>query len=153
MKLTSLRFLTGNPPLPGFREIGKGQYERWTVHVRGPAVFLVSPPGWHLGKPASGSNRVAHEVPRTSCAITWDIEDGEDLKATGTWSPPACRIDHTPLDHEHAPCPTCAVRDRATHEALKLKHESSQPAAGEPPIVTAPAAAPRRGKQKQEQAE
>jgi hypothetical protein len=50
----------------------------WSVAVRGPAVFLVSPPGWDGATPyyqlkPTGPVRVM-EVPRAKCVLQWEID-------------------------------------------------------------------------------
>ncbi len=87
MKLVSLKFVGGTPPIPGFRELGKGPYEKWTAHVRGPHILIVSPPGWQLGKADSGETRTAHELPRALCILQWEFAPGDDLGNTAKWSP------------------------------------------------------------------
>lgn len=66
-----------------------GNLRGWRVCVRGPSVFLVSPPGWTHGdslatRKTDGPCR-AFEVPRTSCTLIWE---GEGLEVTKYDSPP-----------------------------------------------------------------
>lgn len=91
MKLFSLKFKTGNPPIPGFRELGQksSQYEFWTAHVRGSSVLLVSPPGWRLNKPPEGDEITVYEVPRSECYICWKVDAVGDLDSMQKWSPVA----------------------------------------------------------------
>jgi hypothetical protein len=54
----------------------------WKVCVRGPAVFLVSPPGWTATptggeRPTTGPVTVI-EVPRISCVMRWQDADSVD---------------------------------------------------------------------------
>jgi hypothetical protein len=53
------------------------------VAIRGPAVFLVSPPGWVVGHPlasfdAKGPRRVI-EVPRSECVLQFECDDLESI--------------------------------------------------------------------------
>ena len=50
----------------------------WSVHVRGPVVFLVSPPGWMPGEPSArfdpkGPRRMVG--PLRDCVLFWEGGD------------------------------------------------------------------------------
>jgi hypothetical protein len=51
----------------------------WRVVIRGPSVFLVSPPGWIPGEPMvrydPKGDTHAFEVPRALCTFRWSSVD------------------------------------------------------------------------------
>ncbi len=65
----------------------------WRILLRGPAVFLVTPPGWKPGLPApardSAGPITVYEVPRSQCVIRWEGVDGIDNVAKHD-TPPMC---------------------------------------------------------------
>lgn len=80
MKLVSIQF----PSLPMFGNLGHvrvdappHQVRQWIVAIRGPAVFLVSPPGWTTvnqpiaSLPVTGPRRI-FEVARALCVEQWE---------------------------------------------------------------------------------
>jgi hypothetical protein len=67
---------------------GKLVGKPFTVHVRGPQIFLVSDPGYRLGQPVDGEQRVAFELPRGRCFLGWEIGPDEDVSDLVAWSPP-----------------------------------------------------------------
>jgi len=72
-------------------EIGKGAYHEWNVHVRGPAVFLESPPGWNPGSNVrSGADRVVYEIPRAQVLLRWCLDGTETFTGSDftKYSPP-----------------------------------------------------------------
>lgn len=92
MKLVAITF-EGAPRIPGIRAGAMSEFKilephesvrHWTVSIRGASVFLVSPPGWTLGRPwhewdPTGA-RVVHEVPRVNCFLHWsDVSDVDAL--------------------------------------------------------------------------
>lgn len=53
----------------------------WRILLRGPAVLLVSPPGWEPGvaPPMRKGTAVAiYELPRSQCVLRWEGADGID---------------------------------------------------------------------------
>lgn len=78
----------------------------WKVDVRGPAVFLVSPPGWSPTpqpgeRPTSGPVTV-FEIPRIQCVMRWEGADSMDNA------------------QKHATPPMYSPADRAAMEAAEL---------------------------------
>lgn len=93
--------------LPGLRlaahqtlKIGEGSIAKWRVHVRGPAVFLESPPMWTPASATGGpkgapGSRTVFELPRDLFSLTWSLDEGESVELDGkliaTHSSPAPR--------------------------------------------------------------
>jgi len=64
-----------------------GNVVGWSASIRGPAVFLVSPPGWERGQQEAqrkhdGPRKVI-EVPRAECHLEWSIGLDEEMSAIG----------------------------------------------------------------------
>lgn len=59
---------------------GVDSFKGWTLSVRGPSVFFVSPAGWRPGAASSGPERAVFEIPRSHCHLQWEFEaeDGFD---------------------------------------------------------------------------
>lgn len=57
----------------------------WRAHVRGPAVYLVSPPGWTNGRNPSGFDKdgpcTIVELPRTECYLKFRGQSASDIDA------------------------------------------------------------------------
>lgn len=52
----------------------------WSISAKGPAVFIVSPPGWKLGtQQRDGTDRQVCELPRTHCVLEWSAAEGEQV--------------------------------------------------------------------------
>lgn len=121
-----MRLLTFQPhvglPLPGLRpgnlitfEPGKGPYGDWRVHVRGPSVYLVSPPGWGPGLvPANykGTDRRIYEVPRTHCYLGWVATPSDKTLDTRDWSPPCESCGNALTLADVSICVTCRDGDK-----------------------------------------
>jgi hypothetical protein len=85
MKLVSLKIDTNLPD--GLGSLGNIRCEApdhkmrgWRVSVRGPAVFLISPPGWAADVPPprrdpKGPSQV-FEIARAACVLRWEGELG-----------------------------------------------------------------------------
>lgn len=81
------------PQLPGLANVTlvkslepEGKFAGWQVSIRGPLLFLVSPPGWaegnRVGLPLherKGKQRRAFAIPLTSCVVQWEIDDVAEL--------------------------------------------------------------------------
>ena len=86
-RLTAITFLAETPKGLGSTqrlEVDRpfGAAGGWTISVRGPAVFLVTPPGWQHGlaeqlRKPSGP-RTVYEVPRAGVHLDWEIGPDED---------------------------------------------------------------------------
>lgn len=63
-------------------------FRGWQFHVRGPAVFFVSPEGWQSGKPPSGKERQVFEVPRSMVLLAWEMTPDDKLEDVVKFSPP-----------------------------------------------------------------
>lgn len=87
-KLISITFL----PLPMFHgrsltlvrcQAPEPSLLGWRLSLRGPTVWLISPPGWVYGKPrealAQKGSRTAYSVPTASCILRWEIGAMEDV--------------------------------------------------------------------------
>jgi hypothetical protein len=89
-RLTAITFLTNSPSgLGSTQRIDAdkpfGTAVGWVIGVRGPAVFLVSPPGWVQGQPETqrkpdGPRKVL-EIPRSDCHLDWSFSHDEDVMA------------------------------------------------------------------------
>ena len=92
------------PPLPGTLgalstvtcDNPNPKVKAWRVAVRGPAVFLVSPPGWVAGKALheydeKGPRRVI-EVPRTECVLQWETDDVAEVDKLQRFDAPAMGV-------------------------------------------------------------
>lgn len=104
--------------LPGVRATGtmtivpgKEGFRDWFAHVRGPSVFLVSPPGFMQDDPKSQARRV-YEVPRSHCHLGWDVDDGDTLQSLVNWSPTCASCDHPLAITEGPHCAACAAKKR-----------------------------------------
>ena len=88
MKLVSICFAQA-PRIPGLRPSAFSsiecdnpheQLKHWRVSLRGPAVFLISPPGWMTGRRSHEWDpkgaRVIHEIPRANCYLQWSGDEG-----------------------------------------------------------------------------
>lgn len=89
------------PKLPGIRAgdlstldcANPGALEGWRIVLRGPAMFLVSPPGWtpnenRATKRDPKGPHVVHEIPRSDVYFQWTADAGEDVETvlkTGKW--------------------------------------------------------------------
>jgi hypothetical protein len=64
----------------------------WTVHIRGPAVFLLSPPGWRANVPRDlwdpKGERQAFEFPRSACCERWSVSGVDDLDKVQKYDSP-----------------------------------------------------------------
>lgn len=73
-------------PMPGLRHRGGAivpgvdAYRDWIASVRGPSVFLISPPGWVPGSASTGTARQVFEIPRSHCHLQWEFEAGDKLE-------------------------------------------------------------------------
>jgi hypothetical protein len=100
IKLASITFQHA-PRIPGLRsgdivtiecENPSGSMRGWRALLRGPSLFLVSPPGWNprdqdrVGK--FGDPTLIHEVPRATCYFHWIGEDKDVEKVAKFDSPP-----------------------------------------------------------------
>lgn len=81
-------------PVPGIRAHsgsvitpGEGAFRDWSLHVRGPSVFLCSPPGWEPGKAAKGDERAVFEIPRAQCQCIWEMQPGDQIEDVAKHSP------------------------------------------------------------------
>lgn len=81
--------------VPGFRsgaglsvDLTDAKWAGWQLHARGPAIFLVSPPGWDRGQQTQSSTRAVFELPRSACYCTWSFDAGDELDGVAKWSPP-----------------------------------------------------------------
>ena len=92
MKLKSITF----PDIPTLGNLGHitiadppDKLRGWTVAVRGPAVFLISPRGWSPGKALAVCDRdgeqTAFEVPRSDCRFAWSDPKAVDVVAVAKW--------------------------------------------------------------------
>ncbi len=56
------------------------QLHGWRIMLRGPAVFLVSPPGWMPGLSPNAREKdgpsTVYEIPRISCVARWEGIEG-----------------------------------------------------------------------------
>ena len=100
MKLISI-VLPNALSLPGLRGAGtmtitlaEPKWAGWSVQLRGPSLFIVSPPGWTMpGQAAVGDARRAFELARSKCDLVWEMEPSDKLDQTRDWSPPQDRSD------------------------------------------------------------
>lgn len=115
MRLTTLVPLQGLA-FPGLRAsqlmtihpgVSPASYKDWRIHVRGPSVFFISPPGWQIGKAASGSTRIAYELPRTHCYLGWDMEPGDKLDGVSKYDPPCDGCGKPIALEDHLLCAAC----------------------------------------------
>lgn len=99
LKLYSITF-EKSPRIPGLRpgdmitiecENPIGAMKGWRALLRGPSLFLVSPPGWKPNTISTGSQfgepSLIHEVPRSSCYFHW-VGDDADVDKVGKFSTP-----------------------------------------------------------------
>jgi len=110
-------------PFPGMRpgqlstfEVGRGKFADWRVHVRGPQVFLESPPGWQVSGAIdrTSTKRRVFELPRNEVFLCWDKGEDDDLRDFVNWSPPEAR------DPIAAPNPMPGVLAETDAEARAL---------------------------------
>ena len=63
-----------------------GEKLGWQVVIRGAALFLVSPAGWSMTKPAAAWDRNGprrfFEVPRAKVCLEWESDDFATLEKT-----------------------------------------------------------------------
>lgn len=83
LKLKSITF-ANTPKFPGLRQndvvtiqcLKDGPLRGFRASVRGPAVFLISPPGWDRDQSPSRWDPkgpvTIYEVPRAECAFQWE---------------------------------------------------------------------------------
>lgn len=119
MKLVTFQPFTALP-LPGLRagatltiNIGDGPFKDWRVHVRGPAVFLVSPPGFKIGTPPNewaGSDRRVYEIPRAHCYLGWQLGPTEKLDDVVKYSPACDDCDKPITLEDHITCAVCTKK-------------------------------------------
>lgn len=91
MKLIDLTFNRA-PSIKGLRinalttiTPGEGAWADWRIAVRGPRVYLMSPPGWTLGSAARAGSAVhTFDIPREDVTLHWE---GEDVDKTREWGP------------------------------------------------------------------
>lgn len=91
----------------------------WRICVRGPAVFLVSPPGWsptpQAGeRPTTGPITVV-EVPRIHCIMRWEgvdaIDGAQKYDGQPMWTDAERKQqEQAELERATAPTPTPAVK-------------------------------------------
>lgn len=62
---------------------GDPAWAGWTVTVRGPLVYIVSPPGWQPGKAAEGTKRQVAQLAASQCLIEYEIDEGEKPEDLG----------------------------------------------------------------------
>lgn len=93
MKLKSISF----PDIPQLGNIGHIQLASppeklrgWTIAVRGPAVFLISPKGWEPGKAFAVLDRtgdqVAFELARSDCKLVWGGAGIGEIDGVAKWT-------------------------------------------------------------------
>lgn len=97
MILAAIHFLSGarihglpNITMIDLRDPGRHSLDGWSAYVRGPAVFIISPPGWKYGVSKDGwigTSREMFEVPRDKVCLQWAGVVG-DIESVGKWSPP-----------------------------------------------------------------
>jgi hypothetical protein len=89
-RLTAITFLSDTPKGLGSTqriEVDRpfGTVEGWIISVRGPAVFLISPPGWKTDVQAPmrkhDGPRTVFEVPRSDCHLEWNFTAEDDTLA------------------------------------------------------------------------
>lgn len=93
MKLLSLT------PLPGATILGmrvsatmvfrlnEAKWAGWSFHIRGPLVFIETPPGWQVGSQARvGTERQVGQLPISQCYLEWRRESGDTLEQTSKYS-------------------------------------------------------------------
>ena len=74
-------------------------WKGWTISVRGPSVFIASPPGWRNGQPAEGTARQVVQIPLSTCNVEWELAEGERVEDIGVTRAPDVRLDTgVPLD-------------------------------------------------------
>jgi hypothetical protein len=88
IRIASMRFICD--PVPGglgnlaaFGEVRTinphPRLSRWTVSIRGSALFLISPPGWAHNiterEYDKDGPRKIYEIPRHQCLIMWESAD------------------------------------------------------------------------------
>lgn len=70
-------------------EPGRHGLAGWTAHVRGPSVFIVSPPGWKLGVPREqwpvDGDRTLFDFPRSQVILQWRGKL-EEMESVQKWS-------------------------------------------------------------------
>lgn len=112
MKLVSI-IPTQTIPIPGIRanagavlKPGEDSLRDWTASVRGPSVFLCSPPGWRVGAAPSGTDRVVFEIPRSQCDLVWEFAEGDGFDGVTKWDPVRASSSQTPVVDGAAAPPT-----------------------------------------------
>ena len=95
MRLVSI-IPTQTIPIPGIRanagavlKPGEDSLRDWTASVRGPSVFLCSPPGWRPNAPPVGTERAVFEIPRSQCGLAWEFAEGDGFDGVTKWDPAA----------------------------------------------------------------
>lgn len=97
MKLISCQpFHTGALPGIGARsgmviKPGEGAFADWSLSVRGPSVFLVSPAGWRPGQVPEGAERTVFEIPRSHCHLQWSFAEGDTFDGVTKWDAPVAK--------------------------------------------------------------
>lgn len=101
-KLKAITFLH-TPKIPGLRAGDLGTIDcaapastlrGWRALVRGPMLFLVSPPGWAPGRNARDAAIAPsdpcsiHQVPLNQCFLHWEGSDGDVDKVAKYTSEP-----------------------------------------------------------------
>lgn len=91
-KLKAITF-DKTPRIPGLRagdmstitcETPVGSLMGWYAVLRGPSLFLISPPGWHQNEEIRRSAkpdapRQIHEIPRLDCYLHWSGSADDNL--------------------------------------------------------------------------
>jgi hypothetical protein len=103
-------------------EPGKGSFADWFAHVRGPSVFLVSPPGF-MQEDGSPRRRV-YEFPRAHCHLGWDVNQADQPPTS--WSPP-CAVCEQPLGISEGPmCRACDEKKHGMTPSTPPTHQPDQ---------------------------
>lgn len=90
MKLTKITF-NQTPRIPGLRagdvseldcENPAGALKDWRIFLRGPSVFLVSPPGWKNNERNARERDpkgpvIIHEISRSTACLHWSGDETE----------------------------------------------------------------------------
>ena len=103
IKLTAITL----PSLPVLGSLGvvtladpNARMRGWHISIRGPAVCLVSPPGWALNRPLesldkTGPRRV-FELPRAMCVLQWETNDPDEVDKLQRYDSPAMGVAEEP---------------------------------------------------------
>lgn len=79
----------------------------WRIIVRGPSIFLISPPGWTTATQTRPADRdpkgpvVVHEVPRASVFLQWQSDDTDPnavIQATSKHETPPLGFKPAPIE-------------------------------------------------------